>query len=224
MTPPKTITFVRHGQSTANAGGLTMAHDAIPLSELGQLHAQFLATALPDRPSLILTSEYLRAQHTAQPYCERVGVPQQTHPLLHEFSTIDPALLEGMYGEQRRPFVEAYWQEPHPDKRMGEGAETFAEFDERVSAFVPQLQQLPQGAVVFGHGMWIGLLVFKLLGFTSRDIAGMKAFRRFQLGLPMPNGAVYRFHETSSGHWYTQADEPIMRSLLALRLNPAAVV
>ncbi len=30
----KTLTFIRHGESTANAGGITMAHDAIPLSEI----------------------------------------------------------------------------------------------------------------------------------------------------------------------------------------------
>jgi broad specificity phosphatase PhoE len=215
----KTITFVRHGQSTANAGGVTMAHDAIPLSALGKLQAQMLATVLPQRPSLILASEYLRAQHTAQPYCERVGLRAQTHPLLHEFSTIDPAWLEGMNGEQRRPIADAYWQESDPEKRMGPEAETFTEFVQRVAAFLPQLQQLPDGAVLFGHGMWIGLLIWKLLGFTAPDSVGMKAFRRFQLGLPMPNGAVYRLREAASGHWYAQVDEPTLRKILAVRLD-----
>lgn len=213
----KIITFVRHGQSTANAGGLTMPHDAIALTELGQLHAQVLATLLPHHPSLILTSEYLRAQHTAQPYCDRVGMSAQTHPLLHEFSTIDAALLEGMNGEQRRPIADAYWQESNPENRMGANAETFTEFDQRVTAFLSQLQQLPDGSVLFGHGMWIGMLVWKLLGFSASDSTGMKAFRRFQLGLPMPNGAVYHLRQTSNDHWHTQVDEPIMRALLAVR-------
>ncbi len=213
----KIITFVRHGQSTANAGGLTMPHNLIPLSELGQLQARALATVLPDNPSLILTSEYVRAVHTAQPYCNRVGLLSQTHPLLHEFSTIDPAMLEGMYGEQRRPIADAYWQESNPDMRMGANAETFTEFDQRVTAFLPELQHLPDRSVLFGHGMWIGMLVWKLLGFSLRDSSGMKAFRRFQMGLPMPNGAVYRLEERSAGHWRAQVDESNMRLLLAVR-------
>jgi alpha-ribazole phosphatase len=216
----KTITFVRHGQSVANAGGVTMPHDAIPLSELGKRHAQVLATVLPDRPSLILTSEYLRAQDTAQPYCARVGMFAQTHPLLHEFSTIDPDLLEGMNGEQRRPIADAYWQEANPDKRMGINAETFTEFDRRVAAFLPELQQLPDRSVLFGHGMWIGLMVWKLLGFSTADSLGMKAFRRFQLGLPMPNGAIYRVCGGDDGHWHAHVDEPSMRTLLAVRAVP----
>lgn len=214
----KIITFVRHGQSTANAGGVTMPHDSIPLSELGDLQARVLATVLPNHPSMILTSEYLRAQHTAQHYCDRVGMLAQTHPLLHEFSTIDPALLEGMYGEQRRPIADAYWKQSNPDKRMGINAETFTEFDQRVTDFLPQLQLLPTGSVLFGHGMWIGMLVWKLLGFRARDSTGMKAFRRFQLGLPMPNGAVYRFEECPAGHWRTLVDESSMREILAVSL------
>lgn len=86
----KTITFVRHGQSTANAGGVTMLHHAIPLSGLGELHAQALAQLLPSRPSAVWVSQYLRAQQTAQPYCNRVGVAAQTHPLLHEFQPWTP--------------------------------------------------------------------------------------------------------------------------------------
>lgn len=214
----KIITFVRHGQSTANAGGLTMPHDLIPLSELGQLQARVLATVLPDDPSLMLTSEYLRAQHTAQPYCNRVCVPAQTHPLLHEFSTIDPVLLEGMYGEQRRPIADAYWQESNPGKRMGANAETFTEFDQRVTAFLRELHHIPDRSVLFGHGMWIGMLVWKLLGFSARDSTGMKAFRRFQMGLPMPNGAVYRLEERVAGYWRAQIDELNLRALLAVRL------
>ena len=213
----KTITFVRHGQSTANAGGLTMDHDAIPLSPLGEQHAKTLASVLHNEPSAIFCSKYVRARQTSLPYAARVGMSVETHPLLHEFSTIDPVLLGGMYGEQRRPFVEAYWQQPDPHKRMGDAAETFAEFDQRVTSFMSEMQRIPDGAVLFGQGMWIALLFWKLLGFSSSDTLGMKAFRRFQLGLPMPNGAVYHVCESVPGLWYGYVDENIMRSILADR-------
>ncbi|MDB5894365.1 MAG: Phosphoglycerate mutase [Rhodoferax sp.] len=214
----KTITFVRHGQSSANAGGVTMEHGAIPLTALGHLHANTLAGLLPPQPSSIVVSKYLRAQDTARPYAARVGMAAQTHPLLHEFSTIDPSLMEGMNGEERRPVADAYWLAADPHLRMGENAETFTEFGQRVDDLIPQLHGMPDGAVVFGHGMWIGMLVWRLLGFKSNDSAGMKAFRRFQLGLPMPNGAVYRLRE-AGGHWHSQVDESLMRALLAVRLD-----
>jgi broad specificity phosphatase PhoE len=212
----KTITFVRHGQSTANAGGITMDHDAIPLSELGELQAKTLSKLLPDSASKILASHYLRAQQTARYYSDRIGISIEQHPLLHEFSTIDPSLLQGMNGEQRRPFVETYWTEPSIIKRMGEHAETFEEFHLRVAAFLPELQCLPANTVVFGHGMWIAMMIWQLQGFTTNDITGMKAFRRFQLGFPMPNCAVYQLTQSNSGNWALQVHEPIMRTLLGI--------
>ena len=51
----KTITFIRHGQSVANAGGLTVVHHAIPLSSLGELQARTLSALLPAKPPLILS-------------------------------------------------------------------------------------------------------------------------------------------------------------------------
>ena len=125
-----------------------------------------------------------------------------------------------MNGQQRRPIADAYWQESNPHKRMGDNAETFTEFHQRVTSFMLQLQDIPNGAVLFGHGIWIGMLIWKLLGLSSIDSMGMKSFRSFQLGLPMPNGAVYRFQETSPGQWHAQMDEAIMRTLVDVSLTP----
>lgn len=100
---------------------------------------------------------------------------------------------------------------------MGDAAETFAEFDQRVTKFMPFLQELPDQAILFGHGMWIGMLIWKFLGFSSSDSLGMKTFRRFQLGLPMPNCAVYYLTETSSGHWSVRVDEVAMRTILTIK-------
>jgi alpha-ribazole phosphatase len=210
----KRITLVRHGQSLSNAGGVTMAHDAIPLTPLGQLQANKLAGLLPQNPSGVLASAFARARQTATPYCERLGLAAQVHPLAHEFSAIDPALLEGMTGAERRPVADAYWREADPGKRMGAAAETFHEFEARVEAFMTgSLPELTDGTILFGHGLWIGLLCWKLLGFKRRDSLGMKNFRRFILGLPMPNCAVYCLVEAGKAEWKIQADETIMRAI-----------
>ena len=54
------ICFIRHAQSTANAGGVTVAHADIPLSELGRrqagLIAELMAELLDVQPKLLLSS------------------------------------------------------------------------------------------------------------------------------------------------------------------------
>lgn len=211
----KTLTFIRHGESTANAGGITMAHDAIPLSALGKVQAQVLATVLDLQPRQIVVSAFLRTQETAQPFCDKVSMSPVIDSALNEFSCIDPALIQGMIGEQRRPIAEAYWQAADPDQRLGEQADTFHEFEQRVAAFIPALDQLPDNTLLFGHGIWFALLTWKLLGFNARHPQGMKAFRRFRTGFPMPNTAIYRLESLAPGHWRVQADEATMRKVLA---------
>jgi broad specificity phosphatase PhoE len=49
---------VRHGESVANAGGVTMEHALIPLSPLGVAQAVRIAEFLPAEPPCILVSKY----------------------------------------------------------------------------------------------------------------------------------------------------------------------
>ena len=177
------IYFVRHAQSTANAGGVTVAHADIPLSELGrrqaELIAELMAELLDVKPKLLLSSTYGRALETARPFSEKTGCPITLHPLLHEFSALDATLIDGMVTAQRRPMADAYWSQADPDLRHGPGSETFREFEARVAAFQVELPELPEDTVLFGHGIWFGLLYWKLLGFSADDSARMRAFRRF---------------------------------------------
>jgi broad specificity phosphatase PhoE len=213
----KTIYFVRHGQSQANAGGVTMEHHAIPLTDIGRRQAQALALMLPQSPAGVWVSPFVRARDTARPYCERLSRQAVVLDEAREFETIDPALLEGMTGAQRRPIADAYWAESDVSKRMGARAETFLEFAARVARFAAvELPKLPDGAVLFGHGMWMGMLLWRWLGFGAADHLDMRSFRRFQLGLPMPNGAVYRLLEIAHGHWTVAAETAIMRRMAGL--------
>ena len=210
------IFFVRHGESTANAGAVTMEHASIPLSPLGLAQAQAVAASLDVDPSRVLVSKYLRARETARWFCERVGRAAEMHPLLHEFSALDPSLLEGMTGQERRPIAAAYWQTADPGVRRGPQAETFLEFDARLSAFIEELPRLADRTVLFGHGIWFGLLCWKLMGFAADTPQAMRAFRRFQTGLPMPNCAVYVLHCLDARTWGWRADEASMRRVAAI--------
>ena len=64
-----------------------------------------------------------------------------------------------------------------------------------------RLPLLPDGTVCFGHGIWIGMVAWKLLGFGADTSDDMRRFRRFQTGLPLPNGAVYALEELAPAQW-----------------------
>jgi alpha-ribazole phosphatase len=197
----KTIIFVRHGESTANVGGITMAQAEIPLSKLGARQAIAIAPLLPSKPALILTSDYLRTMQTSRPYCNRVGMVATVNPLLNEFSAIDISLIAGMNGAQRKPLMDEFWCDPSTTTRMGNDADTFAEFVQRVTAFTQAMNALPDNTVIFGHGIWLALLAWQVQGFSCKENSDMQSFRQFQIGLPMPNCAVYQFIKSGSGAW-----------------------
>ena len=51
---------------------------------------------------------------------------------------------------------------------MGDQAETFRAFAGRVTSFLAdRLPALPDSTVCFGHGIWIGIAAWQLLGFTA---------------------------------------------------------
>jgi alpha-ribazole phosphatase len=202
----RTVFLVRHGESASNAGGVTMPHALIPLTARGHQQAMDLGRMLPAAPTRVLASPFVRATDTAKPYANRTGRAIEPEPLLQEFDMIDPALIAGMDQAQRRPIADAFWQEADPDKRMGDKAETFRAFASRVSSFLAnRLPTLPDQTVCFGHGIWIGMAAWQLLGFADVDGQAMRRFRRFQTGLPLPNGVVYRLVELAPGAWALRA-------------------
>jgi len=76
------VIFIRHGESTGNAG--VPCHDlgAIELTELGQEQAREVAASWIEAPALIVTSPYTRTQQTAAPTIARFpGVPVEVWPI-----------------------------------------------------------------------------------------------------------------------------------------------
>lgn len=218
-TPMKTLTYIRHAESVANVGGITMPHDAIPLSVLGRRQAAALAATIPVEPSTIFVSGFIRTHETAMPFCQRHAMATQVLPSLDEFSVIDPALIEGLNGAQRKPFVKEYWANPDPLRRLGENADTFAEFEARVQTFIDTMDGLPDAAVIFGHGIWFGMLHWLLLGYRVRDAAEMCAFRRFQQALPMPNCAVFTLMQSKERNWSIRANTEVMRHIASVQVD-----
>lgn len=186
------ILFIRHAESVSNVGGVTMPHNAIPLSDRGFEQADELAKRFDSPPSLVLVSGMVRAQQTAAPLCKRFSLTPEIHPELNEFSVIDPVLIAGLSGPDRKPFVRDYWDNPDPHRRNGADADTFLEIVSRVRAFTEMIPRLPNGTVIVGHGIWCAMLHWIIAGLSANDCADMLAFRRFQRSLPMPNCAAFR--------------------------------
>lgn len=210
----RTVYLIRHGQSQANVGGITLENPLVPLTELGEMQARALAPLLPPTTAVIWSSPFKRALDTAAPYCARMGRPPATQDDLREFETIDTLQMRGSSSAEREAVVARYWLQADPDLRSGPGAETFREFRDRVArvrtGFLPSLAD---GTLIFGHGMWMALLFWQLWGFEKVDHVGMTLFRRFQLGFPTPNTAVYGLTHDGAGRWAVKADEAAMRAI-----------
>lgn len=168
-----------------------MPKNEIPLSVAGQQAAIELAGRLPAEPTMMLVSQALRTQQTANPCCQWTGATAVVEPLLDEFSIICPSLIDGMDGVQRQKVVRPLWEEPDPHRRSGPRADTFMESQERVKRFADEcLQELPDGTVIFGHGIWCGMLQWQQRGHWADGAGGTLAFRRYQQSLRMANAAV----------------------------------
>ncbi len=143
-----------------------------------------------------------------------MGQPPATHDDLREFETIDTRHMSGTPSAEREAVVARYWLEPDPDRRSGPAAETFREFHARVAwARTQFLPSLPDGTMVFGHGLWMALLFWQMWGFEKVDHLSMSLFRRFQLGFPTPNAAVYAITHMAPGQWVIKVDEAAMRAI-----------
>ena len=194
----KTLYLIRHAQSAANAGGTSLPDREIPLSAEGAQQAAELACRLPaNRP--VFVSEMRRTHETAAPYCARHGVRPEILPCLNEFSYLPFAAVQGLDAAARKPLAEAYWQRADPHFRAGGGADTFAEFDGRVSDFLHRAwPSLPHGSLLFGHGIWIALLAWWLSDNRAEAGADMAAFRAFQSSLHVANASVWRLDGTET--------------------------
>ena len=107
-------TFIRHGQSTGNAGVPFPDLVSIALTELGQAQARAVAAAWIETPALIVTSPYLRTQQTAAPTIARFpDVPVEVWPI-EEFTYLQPARWNGTLSAERLPYLERYWQTADP--------------------------------------------------------------------------------------------------------------
>lgn len=181
------VVCCRHGQSVANAGAATLDPLSIELTELGRQQAERVALLWTEPPSLIVVSPAERARATALPTTRRFpGVHVEEWPI-QEFTYLAPVRCAGTTAEQRRVWVEHYWALAAPDRRDGDGAESFNEFLARVDHAVNRLTLCTQrtgcSVLLFGHGQFINAMRWKRSNIG--DQRGMSSFRAFDLASPV---------------------------------------
>jgi broad specificity phosphatase PhoE len=151
------VIFIRHGESTGNAGVPCNDLATIALTERGHEQAREVAASWTQAPALIVTSPYTRTQQTAAPTIARFpGVPVEVWPI-EEFTYLQPARWNGTRSAERMPHLERYWSAADPDYCDGEGAESFATLLRRCKTGLDRLAAMPAGSLVyvFGHGQFI---------------------------------------------------------------------
>jgi broad specificity phosphatase PhoE len=170
--------FIRHGHSTANAGVPSDDLALIELTELGRGQAADLAAAWTERPSLIVTSAYVRTRQTAEPTIRRFpDVPVEIWPI-HEFTYLESSRWNGTLKADRLPHMVRYWEQADPGYCDGAGAESFAMLLRRAEVALKHLQELPECALVyvFSHGQFIQA-VRSLV--TESELSDREKMRRF---------------------------------------------
>jgi 2,3-bisphosphoglycerate-dependent phosphoglycerate mutase len=193
------VYFVRHAESTANAGHITSKPGDSPLTARGWLQAQCAADAMVQAPELIVTSAFVRAKQTAEPLSRQYPrVPCEVWNV-QEFTYLDPKRCQSMTYEDRRPLVEAYWRKCEPTYQDSQDCESFQGFMERVYEMVLKLTDALQNAiVVFTHGQFMrAALWLKAHPLDTFSPSDMRSFDRYRCSTKIPNCAIIQASPTS---------------------------
>lgn len=187
--------FIRHGQSEANAGHRPPAEHSAGLTAVGELQAEAIARWLPQTPTRIVCSPFLRARQTAEPTIARFPrAPVETWNV-QEFTYLESNSYRDTTIVERRPLLSAYWDRLDPKWRDGLDAETFVELFERTEKTLAKLRAHRGLMVVFSHGQFMRAIAWlALCNFSTPQRKAMRSFSRFRLSISVPNGAVIKLH------------------------------
>jgi 2,3-bisphosphoglycerate-dependent phosphoglycerate mutase len=183
----KTIEFLRHAESSANAGLPTSDLGDIPLTEAGRIATEEAAKAYEgSHPDLIVVSPFRRARETSAPFKKRFpGAAVEKWPV-QEFTYLCPARCLATTSKDRLPLVEAYWKNAMSEEVDGPGAESFQQFLARVQSTLQKLRDRPEQTIlVVCHEMFIKAAIW--LESHGSASPTPQCFRKFALTLAIPN-------------------------------------
>jgi broad specificity phosphatase PhoE len=184
----KTVYFVRHAQSLANAGAIFQPPES-PLSEKGRRQAACVAARLAKLPlQALVSSSYERAMETACAISQATGLEPEYSDFLVE--RIKPPAVNG------KPLADAQahalWTEWNdsfyaPGVRAG-GGENFEDIVARADSALAFLQNRPEPAIVaVTHGYFLRSMMARAV--LGGELSG-ENFRSFQRFASTENTAI----------------------------------
>lgn len=196
------IFLIRHGESQSNAGLATIGPESVTLTSRGIVQAESIANFLKGYTylNLIVTSAYQRTKQTAKPTKKLFhNVPEEEWEV-QEFTYLWSMHREQSTVEERRPLVDAYWEQCQPSfvDSLGSGSfksESFKVFIGRVQAFLRRLKDAAydgrENIAVFSHEQFITAVLWFIdrrpVEISSEE---MRDFRDFFNLNRIPNGAI----------------------------------
>lgn len=213
--------LIRHGQSRANAGLATTAPKDVELTTQGYEQARKIAVFLEKYAALnlIVTSRYLRTKQTAMPTREIFGDVPHEEWRVEEFTYLLPGYMGYSTVDDRRPLVDAYWEQCQPtftdglhsklfDGLISTGSESFVVFISRVQGFIRLLKETAYGCeniAIFSHEQFINAVLWSLTRKPGPiDEIAMRDFRNYFNNNRIPNGAIVELQFRRSHDAWTQ--------------------
>lgn len=191
------IFLIRHAESEANINGKTLSHASIALSENGHVQAQKLCSTLP-KIDHVMVSKYLRTQQTAAPILEKYKLDFEVDEYLHEFSYLSERKCANTNLNDRKAWVNAYWNKMDCQHRDADDAESFEDLYLRVQAFHNKLKTVAghyaeKNLAVFSHGQFLQLLIMQIQQPRPLTKELMQLFRSDLVRQPIRNTDFFHF-------------------------------
>jgi len=191
------IFLIRHAESEANINGKTLSHASIALSKNGHIQAQNLCSTLPEIDHVIV-SKYLRTQQTAAPILEKYKLDFEVDEHLHEFSYLSERKCANTNLNDRKAWVNAYWDKMDCQHRDADDAESFEDLYLRVQAFHDKLKLVAghyaeKNLAVFSHGQFLQLLIMQIQQPRPLSKELMQHFRSDLVCQPIRNTEVFTY-------------------------------
>lgn len=188
------LVLVRHGETDWNLRKCFQGQIDIPLNGRGEAQAERLARQLQAEGlhfDAAVSSDLTRARQTAEPACQRLGLP-----LLADAAWREQAfgVLEGQSVDTLRsthPELHAHWQRHDPDYALPGGAESRRQFSLRILAAAASVAaRHPGGRVlVLTHG---GALDMLWRAATGQPLEGPRT-------CSIPNAGINRLRWSPAG-------------------------
>ena len=177
--------FVRHGESSGNAGLRVESDEQNPLTLKGKQQARYTANYFDFVPDLFVISPYHRTLQTAQPTLDKYpDVPVKTWPI-HEYTYLTPEMYAGTTSRQRRRPSVKYFYAADPDLSLGVGAESYNQFMGRINACYENIRSSTANSIVlFGHGWFMRASLWVLYKSKKTQIEKQKFLQQIMAVLP----------------------------------------